>query len=703
MVKALQYILCAAAVISTAALTSPPNPELKDGWGNKLKHAATTAVKTTSGLIPGLRGSPAQRRRERETIMKFVRDLANIVVVHHLRAALANDRSKIGRFKAASNRNAEVRLADVLGCDEAKIELKQVIDFVAHPSKFTTLGATIPKGILLVGPPGCGKTLIAKAVAGEAGMPFISLSGSDFADQYVGVGTAKVRRLFAQARRHGKCIIFIDEIDSLGRRRNGGSSSMAMDHESTLNQLLVEMDGFNQKLPPQKATGRRLPWRRRRRKTDGILVIAGTNRRDMLDPALTRAGRFDRVVNIDPPDIHGRTMLFQKYMEPLLLADFAAPVTAQTNSLASNISSIATSGNSTDGVANVTISAEQNRALYAATLAKMTPGFTGAQTATLCNEAALRAAVDASSARAPVSSVNVEEPRNAMEVNSTTKGTFSSARSKTETRVTLQHFSDALDRMTGGLERPGHFIARSDLERTSVHEAGHVLAAWHSTHAAAPIKVSVVPRGDANGFAQVQDIEKTHQCEAELFDRLVVLMAGRVAEELVLGDPSTGAYNDLERATDLAYKMVSHLGYSKKVGLLSLGDHASEHSSGSGRALRPQVSDTTARLVDSEVRALITRAYTTCRRLLQQQQAALVHFSDELATREVLLAGDFERLLGERPLAARQVAARYERTDASQSSAHSATALSSCSPMSSAMTPGIRFRNWATQLFFLRG
>jgi len=702
MVKVMQCFFCAVAVISTSALTSPPQPELKDGWGYKLKNAAATAVKTTKGLIPGLRGSPAQRRQERESIMKFVRDIANIVVVHHLRTALANQRSKIGKFKATSNRNAEVRLADVLGCDDAKAELEQVVDFVAHPSKFTALGATIPKGILLVGPPGCGKTLIAKAVAGEAGMPFISLSGSDFTDQFVGVGTAKVKHLFSQARRQGKCIIFIDEIDTLGRRRNGGSSAMAMDHESTLNQLLVEMDGFNQKLPSQRARSR-FSWRRKRRKTDGILVIAGTNRRDILDPALTRAGRFDRIVNIDPPDVHGRTMLFNKYMEPLLLAEFAAQTSSQTNLARSSNSStlVVTPGNNyTGGVANVTRSADQNRALYATALAKMTPGFTGAQTATLCNEAALRAAVDASSAAQSASSAKTEGPSMAVsEGSSSSNGNSSPSKSTTEVRVTLQHFSDALDRMTGGLERPGHFIARADLVRTSVHEAGHVLAAWHSTHAAAPIKVSVVPRGDTNGFAQVQDVEKSHQCEAELFDRLVVLLAGRVAEELVLGDPSTGAFNDLERATDLAYKMVSHLGYSKKVGLLSLGSQASEHG-GAGSALRPQVSDATARLVDSEVKALITRAYATCRRLLQQHQSNLVRFSDELALREVLLAGDFERLLGERPLAARQVAARYERTDTTESTLQGVI-FSCCNYKCVAMPPRAQFRKWATKLPFL--
>jgi cell division protease FtsH len=280
----------------------------------------------------------------------------------------------------------------------------------------------------------------------------------------------------------------------------------------------------------------------------------------------------------------------------------------------------------------------------------MTPGFTGAQAATLCNDAALRAALEATTNLALSSA---EQP-----------GTRNERPGRAEpsavTKVSLQHFSDAIDRMVGGLERPTHFMARADLLRTAVHEAGHALAAWRSTHAAAPIKVSVVPRGNVGGFAQTQDLEKAHLSEAELTDHLVVFLAGRVAEELVLGDPSTGASNDLERATNIAYEMVSRLGYSKKVGLLSLGSSDAQRRE-QGHALRPQVSDATAQLVDSEVRALVARAYATCRRLLQQHQAELVGFADELAAKEVLLAADIQRLLGDRPLAAQQAAALYAR------------------------------------------
>jgi len=321
-----------------------------------------------------------------------------MVAVNHLRAALKGSGSS-SEFKETTTHGGAggVRLSDVLGCDEAKGELEQVLDFVAHPDKFTALGATIPKGILLVGPPGCGKTLIAKAVAGEAGVPFISLSGSDFKGEYAGVGTAKVKRLFAAARKHEKCIIFIDEIDTLGRRRSGGDSALAMDSESTLNQLLVEMDGFDQKSTSKPARRSFSTWLGKSgssgsgrvsggRGGSGILVLAGTNRRDMLDPALLRAGRFDRVVNIDPPDVHGRAQLFDRYMQTLPLAKFDDN---KSNGEHDGTGQWSASGDSTTGstaAANATEAANQNRARFATAVAQMTHGFTGAQAATLCNE-----------------------------------------------------------------------------------------------------------------------------------------------------------------------------------------------------------------------------------------------------------------------------------------------------------------------------
>jgi len=311
-----------------------------------------------------------------------------MVAVNHLRAALKGSGSS-SEFKETTACGG-VRLSDVLGCDEAKGELEQVLDFVAHPDKFSAMGATIPKGILLVGPPGCGKTLIAKAVAGEAGVPFISLSGSDFKGEYAGVGTAKVKRLFAAARKHEKCIIFIDEIDTLGRRRSGGDSALAMDSESTLNQLLVEMDGFDQKATSKPARRRSFSWLGGNRGSgssgsgggggSGILVLAGTNRRDMLDPALLRAGRFDRVVNIDPPDVHGRAQLFDRYMQALPLANFNDDADSDDGSHSSSTSEVS------GAAANATEAADQNRALFATAVAQMTPGFTGAQAANLCNE-----------------------------------------------------------------------------------------------------------------------------------------------------------------------------------------------------------------------------------------------------------------------------------------------------------------------------
>jgi cell division protease FtsH len=342
-----------------------------------------------------------------------------MVAVNHLRAALKGSGISSGEFKEtlSNGGGGGVRLADVLGCDEAKAELRQVLDFIAHPAKFASLGATIPKGILLVGPPGCGKTLIAKAVAGEAGVPFISLSGSDFTGEYAGVGTAKVKRLFAAARKHGKCIIFIDEIDTLGRRRSGGDSALAMDSESTLNQLLVEMDGFDQKnAAGPKAQSRFFGWSGSNSGSSsnynnnnnngggcGILVLAGTNRRDMLDPALTRAGRFDRVVNVDPPDVHGRAQLFHRYMQHLPLAAFEGHAGAGA-AAAQAAAALGSAGSRGGGGAagNATEAADRNRALYATAVAQMTPGFTGAQAATLCNEVTSSKLLE-SRKRAPIS------------------------------------------------------------------------------------------------------------------------------------------------------------------------------------------------------------------------------------------------------------------------------------------------------------
>ena len=506
---------------------------------------------------------------------------------------------------------------------------------------------------------------MAKAMAGEAGVPFISLSGSDFSSEYAGVGTAMVKRLFRKARKCGRCIIFIDEIDTIGRRRSGKDSAIAIDSESTLNQLLVEMDGFDQK-KNKKGKGLIGKFKRRDNGLDGgILILAGTNRAEMLDKALTRAGRFDRIVNVDPPDISGRRELFAKYIEPLPLADLSVEAEEQEQSqaspvlLASTVTADASSGGSwwgiqsdrlrsaimtpqstqTTSTSNVPktkdlLTASKNptteqssmdiigneegekRLRYARTLSEMTPGFTGAQISNLCNEAALRAAA-----------LNADA-------------------------ITLNHFSDALDRLLGGLER-SKFIPPEDLKRTAVHEAGHALCAWFSTHSQPPLKVSVVWRGDTLGFIQVKGFERTGKTRAILEDELTVLLAGRVAEELVFGDPSTGASHDLQRVTQIAYNLVASSGYSSKVGLVSLlGNEQGQRF--------PYMSDDTAKLIDSEVRRVVNRAYEKTKKMIKKHMPKLKKMVNELMEHEVLLENDILMCFGPRPVRSLAVAAAYD-------------------------------------------
>jgi ATP-dependent Zn protease len=533
-------------------------------------------------------------------------------------------------------------------------------NFHSPRQRFHKLGATIPKGVLLVGPPGTGKTLMAKAMAGEAGVPFISLSGSDFSSEYAGVGTAMVKRLFRKARKHGRCIIFIDEIDTIGRRRSGKDSAIAIDSESTLNQLLVEMDGFDQK-KKKKSGGLLGKLRGKRNGLDGgVLILAGTNRADMLDKALTRAGRFDRIVNVDPPDVAGRRELFAKYMEPLPLAELSEEVQQQHRApaaLSSTMASVSLPDASPTpssacwwqpqswrlqsavavgkhpaehaGASRMdappsaqepgkTTQVEEldRRQWYAKTLSEMTPGFTGAQVSNLCNEAALRAAA-----------LNAES-------------------------ITIGHFSDALDRMLGGLER-SKYIPLEDLKRTAVHEAGHALCAWFTTHSQPPLKVSVVWRGDTLGFTQLKGFERTGKTRAILEDELTVLLAGRVAEELVFGDPSTGASHDLQRVTQIAYNLVASTGYSSKVGLVSL--LSNEH----GQHF-PHMSDDTAKLIDNEVRRVVNKAYDKTKKMLKKHMPKLRRMTEELLEREVLLEEDILRCFGPRPAPSIAAAAPYD-------------------------------------------
>lgn len=520
-------------------------------------------------------------------------------------------KSKIKQYNDfKTSEETGVLFEDVVGCDEAKHELSDILQFIKNPEKFERLGAKLPKGVLLCGPPGTGKTLMAKAMAGEAGVPFISCAGSDFSSEYAGVGTATIKRLFAKARRFGRCIIFIDEIDTVGRKRSGSSSSVAMDGESTLNQLLVEMDGFDGQ-KQGKIGSRFFSGLLGAPKNSGggsqILVLAGTNRLSMLDDALTRAGRFDRIVNVDPPDILGRRALFSMYMEALPLAvpqDLELELVATVNQT-----------NATHEGAK-----DQSRQHLAMSLAAMTPGFTGAQIANTCNEAALRAATAGSDT------------------------------------VDMVHFSSALDRIQGGLERTRSGVPAHELKRTAVHEAGHAIMAWFQTHSAPPIKVSVVWRGETLGFMQHKVFERTGETAAMLEERMACLLGGRVAEELIYGDADTGASNDLQRVTDIAYYLVGHLGFSAKVGQLA---PLSDRSSGERREL----SEDTARLIDAEARRAVKAAYAKARSLLRSKLPKLKMMADALVSEEVLHEHRIHDLLGSRPRASLSAAAPYEEAN----------------------------------------
>ena len=443
-----------------------------------------------------------------------------------------------------------VTFADVAGCDEAKEEVFEIVDFLKNPRKYTNLGGKIPKGALLVGPPGTGKTLLAKAVAGEAGVPFFSLSGSDFVEMFVGVGAARVRDLFKQAKEKAPCIIFIDEIDAVGRSRGRGSMPGGNDErENTLNSLLVEMDGF--------ATD------------SGIIIMAATNRPDVLDPALLRPGRFDRQISIDKPDIIGREAIFKVHLKPLKLAADTDPKE----------------------------------------LAAQTPGFAGAEIANVCNEAALIAA------------------------------------RRSKTAVDMNDFQEAMDRVIGGLEKKNKLISPEEKKIVAFHEAGHAIAGWFLEHANPLVKVSIVPRGVAAlGYAQYLPKEQFLYRTEQLMDEMCVTLGGRAAEEIVFGKISTGAQNDLERITKLAYSMVTIYGMNEKLGNISYYD-----SKGSEYQFNKPYSETTAREIDEEVRKIIKEAYDRTKKLLKSKQDKLTILAEQLLQKEVLFQSDLEALVGPRP------------------------------------------------------
>ncbi|GIL73714.1 hypothetical protein Vretimale_5398 [Volvox reticuliferus] len=444
---------------------------------------------------------------------------------------------------------------DVAGCDEAKTEIMEFVDFLKNPKKYIDLGAKIPKGALLVGPPGTGKTLLAKATAGEAGVPFLSISGSDFMEMFVGVGPARVRDLFAQARNQNPSIIFIDEIDAIGRARGrGGAMGGHDERENTLNQLLVEMDGF--------AT------------TSGVVVLAGTNRPDILDKALLRPGRFDRMITVDTPDIKGREQIFRVHLGKLKLAREAD--------------------------------------FYAERLAALTPGMSGADIANVCNEAALHAA------------------------------------RKDKDSVDMPDFEAAIDRVIGGLEKKNKVISTEERRTVAYHESGHAVVSWFLEYAEPLLKVSIVPRGTATlGFAQYLPNENLLLTKEQLLDRVCATLGGRAAEQVMLGKISTGAVNDLERVTQMAYSQVAVYGMNERVGLVSFRMDRD--------AFDKPYSDETARLIDEEVRSFVDMAYKRTVALVEKHRELIEAMTAELLRKEVLSLDDVERLLGKRPFMSQEL------------------------------------------------
>jgi len=458
----------------------------------------------------------------------------------------------IGKSKATlfdKNSKVNVTFKDVAGLEEAKEEVMEVVDFLKRPKKYTALGGKIPKGVLLVGSPGTGKTLLAKAVAGEAEVPFFSISGSDFVEMFVGVGASRVRDLFKQAREKAPCIIFIDEIDAIGRARGKGAMQGGNDErENTLNQLLVEMDGFS---------------------TDkGVILMAATNRPDVLDNALLRPGRFDRQIAIDLPDLNGRREIFQVHLKQIKTGD--------------------------DVKADV--------------LAEMTPGFAGAEIANVCNEAALIAA------------------------------------RREKKAVHMDDFNYALDKVIGGLERRSKLIAPKEKKVIAYHEAGHAICGWYLEHASPLVKVTIVPRGmNTLGYAQYLPKDEYITQMEQLQDRMCMTLGGRAAEQVFFGKISTGAQNDLDKVTKMAYSMVTIFGMNEKVGNVSF--YAMRNES----AFEKPYSERTAELIDNEVRKMIDFQYARAINLLKEKYDDVELLAKALLEKESIVRADLVELIGQRP------------------------------------------------------
>ncbi len=466
------------------------------------------------------------------------------------------------KAKLLAGDTPKVTFADVAGADEAKVELQEIIEFLKDPQKFTRLGGRLPKGALLVGPPGTGKTLLAKAVAGEAGRPFFSMSGSDFVEMFVGVGASRVRDLFEQGKSHAPCIIFIDEIDAVGRHRGAGLGGGHDEREQTLNQLLVEMDGFES--------------------NDGVILVAATNRPDVLDPALLRPGRFDRQIVVDAPDVRGREGILRVHTRKIPLA---SDVRLET-------------------------------------IAKGTPGMAGADLANLVNEAAVLAA------------------------------------RRNKTLVDMHDFEDAKDKVMLGVERRSLVLTEDERKLTAYHEAGHAIVALKIPGSDPVHKVTIVPRGRALGLtASLPEVDRHNYSKDWLIGSLAMFFGGRVAEEIIFGADkvTTGAGNDIERATGLARRMVTQFGMSEVIGPLAVGDKEQEIFLGREFAQRREISERTAQMVDDEVKRLVDEAYARATQILNENRDLLDRIAVALLDRETIDREDLDRLVRNLPLPPRNL------------------------------------------------
>ncbi|MBQ7532645.1 MAG: ATP-dependent zinc metalloprotease FtsH [Bacteroidales bacterium] len=459
----------------------------------------------------------------------------------------------IGKSKAQlydQEKDTKTTFKDVAGLEEAKEEVMEIVDFLKNPGRYTRLGGKIPKGVLLVGPPGTGKTLLAKSVAGEANVPFFSISGSDFVEMFVGVGASRVRDLFSQAKAKSPCIIFIDEIDAIGRARGKNLVSGGNDErESTLNQLLTEMDGFGT--------------------NSGVIVLAATNRADILDKALMRAGRFDRQIYVELPDLNGRREIFEVHMRGLKL------------------------GKDVDKEF----------------LAKQTPGFSGADIANVCNEAALIAA------------------------------------RRNKEYIEKQDFLDAIDRIVGGLEKKNSVITPSEKKVIAYHEAGHATTSWMLEHAHPLVKVTIVPRGKALGAAWYLPDERQITTKEQMYHEMIATLGGRAAEQIIFGHISTGALNDLEKVSKQAHAMVMYYGLDEKIGNVSYYDSTGQQE----YSFQKPYSEKTAETIDAEVRNLIEGAYQEALKILEEHKEGLTKLAEKLIDKEVIFTDDLVTIFGERP------------------------------------------------------